>query len=110
MNGVEQKDKKLAYIRIQTILIGCILAVMVVAGIIFTTGYYSLHHSMTLIESDLESIQMDNVNEAVEALTDAANTLSELDIEELNGLIASLNTTAEKLQNTVSGIAGIFGR
>ena len=59
---------------------------------------------------NLGNVDMSSLNHAVDALSGAAETLKELDIQNFNELILSLETTAKNLEKTTSGLAGIFGR
>ena len=59
---------------------------------------------------NLGDVNMGSLNDAVEALSGAADTLKELDIANFNELIVSLETTAKNLEKTTSGFAGLFGR
>lgn len=133
MEAVEQKkEPKLAILRLQTVFLGLILVIVLGVGFLAVREFRSLHRSLALVEQEVEALEMDRVNGAVEALTAAAENLSRVDVAELNAtagslkeaadnlsqvdmdalnkLVASLTTVAEKLEKTVNSITGIFGR
>ena len=56
-----------------------------------------LDHSLELVQTDLEALQMDKVNEAVAALTEAADRLAAIDVEGLNETAQSLKAAADSL-------------
>lgn len=118
--------------KIQVILTACILLTLIIGCIFLAQRVVQLQNCLDLVEKDLQALDMDSVNEAVDALTDAANqlaavdvdtlndtitslrdaadTLKSVDITALNSLVDSLETVANKLQNAVNAVTGIFGR
>ena len=53
-------------------------------------------------------IDMETLNDAVAALDSAAGKLKDVDVDSLNALVEALENTASKLQNAVDGITDFF--
>jgi len=103
-----ERKSKLAIV--QTILLAAILAIMIVIGVIGITGFNSVQKNLNIIEKDLQQLDMDEVNDTIAALNEAANTLGQVDMDSLNKLISSLSSTAETLQTASDLLGGLFGR
>ena len=93
----ETKTNQDVWTKLQTIFSGCILLLLIVLTIFGVTAISSLHGSLKLIEEDLQQLQMDDVNGAIDALTDAANQLTAVDVDTLNKTAASLRDAADTL-------------
>lgn len=131
-NRKDNETKALNLMRIQTALIACILIFLIILGVAAAAKVRSMQTCIDLIERNMETVDMEALNDAVDAFTDAANQfnkidmdefnntvaaldgaaegLQEVDVESLNALVSSLETVAAKLQNTVNAISGFFGR
>ena len=119
----------LRHARLQTIALYAILLLLIAAAIFIALQFASLRSSIAELEAALPHIDAEkftgladslrdtsekladiNYTETVDALRDAAGTFSKIDVESLNALVNSLESVAERLQNAVNAIAGIFGR
>lgn len=90
---------RLLHMRLQTIIQGAILLVLV-GAVVFLGGQFStLRRCMNLIDADLQALDMNEVNTAVDALSDAADRFSEIDVNSLNATVSSLHEAADKLGN-----------
>ncbi|MBR6407974.1 MAG: hypothetical protein IKS19_05295 [Clostridia bacterium] len=96
-NQTGARDEKLLHMRIQTALLGCILLIILAVGVFAAVEFSTVHRSLALIETDVRNVEVDQINEAVEALTAAANKLTEADVETLNETAASLRDAANML-------------
>ena len=95
--GTAQEQKLLRLVRVQTVLIALLLAALSVFVILTARSLHRMDRSLDLVEQDLAAMDMDQVNGAVEALTNAANRLSGVDLDELNGAVAALREAATRL-------------
>ena len=124
--------QKLRLMRIQTILVACILAILLIGGIFVAVQFKSMQNCIDVIEQDVRAIDMDalnravdafanaadqfgkidmeELNDAISALESAAEQLKDIDVDSLNSLVAALETVATRLQNTVNAISGFFGK
>ena len=131
-NVKDTKSQELTLMRIQTILIACILILLVVVGVAAAMKFQSIQTCIDTIQQSVETIDTDAFNQAVNALTDAANQFSKIDMDtlnetvagldsaaaelkgvdvaSLNSLVSALESVATRLQNTVNAISGFFGR
>lgn len=96
MPATEEKRKQLLPL-LQTVFTGAILVLLAALAIGAVVEFGTLHRSLALIEEEVQQLEMDDVNEAVLALTDAANKLADVDIDTLNETAASLRDAADKL-------------
>ena len=78
--GTAQEQKLLRLVRVQTVLIALLLAALSVFVILTARSLNRMDRSLDLVEQDLAAMDMDQVNGAVEALTNAANRLSGVDL------------------------------
>lgn len=92
----------------QLILTAAILAIMIIVGVVLVGSVARVQKTMTLIETDLQNLDMDEMNNAVTSLKNAAGQLEQLDMESLNGLITSLNNTASALNGITDTMGGLF--
>ncbi len=96
----ETKEKQSIWPMLQAIFSGCTLLLLIALAVYAALGIQSLQSSLQLIEADIQQIEMDEVNTAVLALTDAANQLSAVDVDGLNKTAKSLKDAAD----TLSGV------
>lgn len=85
------------WVKLQTIFSGCILALLLLLVIGGVLAYGAVGHSLELIENEVEQLKMDEVNEAIAALTEAANQLAAVDVDTLNQTATSLREAADTL-------------
>ena len=83
--------------RVQTLLLAGIFLIVLAVGIFAAVEFSAVHRSLALIEADLQDIQMEKINDAVESLTKAADQLAEVDVDTFNETAASLRDAANKL-------------
>ncbi len=100
-NGKMLADKllkvRLLHMRLQTIIQGAILLVLV-GAVVFVSGQFStLRRCINLIDADLQALDMNEVNAAVDALSDAAERFSGIDVNSLNATVDSLHDAADQL-------------
>ncbi len=124
------ENSQMKMMKIQTILIACILLVVLAIGVFLAVQFSSVGKCVDVVVEKLEAIDaeklndaigafseaaeqfnemdIDKINDSISSLQKAAENLGKVDIEQLNLLVESLNATAEKLQNAVNAITGIF--
>ena len=95
--GTAQEQKLLRLVRIQTLLIALLLVALSVFVVLTARSLNRMDRSIDLVEQDLAAMDMDRINEAVTALTNAANRLSGVDLDELNGAVSALKEAATQL-------------
>ena len=126
------RKKQLLHARLQTALLVLLVIALLVGGLFAARALGSMQRTMLLTEETLRTLDMQQINaivddlrsitlrlqaldlsqldDTVAALKDAANNLKDIDVNSLNDLVQSLDTVAQKLQNAVNAITGIFGR
>ena len=88
---------RLLHMRLQTILQGALLVVFVVALLIVGGRFSALQRGINMVNTQLQDIDMNEVNAAIASLSDAANRFSEIDVASLNDTVSSLHDAADKL-------------
>ena len=91
------QEKQLSLMRIQTGILFGIFVLILAAGVLLFTQFAKINNCFAMIESDLEKLDMDALNSAVEAMTEAVDELSDVDMDTLNAAVASLKEAAETL-------------
>ena len=94
MNDLQEKQLKL--MRLQTILLVCILVILLAAGLFLVKQIQNLN--AVVAQVDIQSI-----NNTIAELETAAAGLSELDAEVLNETVAALKIAAGNLGNVDMG-------
>ena len=89
--------------KLQTLLIFCILLIIMAVGIYAVVGItamrrYAVRIGDTVSET-LSGLDTETASETLSALSDAAKRLDEIDTDKLNSLITSLRAAAEHLQS-----------
>ena len=84
------QEKQLAMMRIQTLLLVCILVLLVISAV-FLIGQFSR------LTATVSQLDLDQVNRLVEELSDVANQLSAMDGAALNETVRSLQKAADNL-------------
>ena len=107
MKSTEQKQ--LLHARLQTVMMAMILLLLVLAAVVFVREFAALRQCMDTIQESVQDIDVDAINGAVNALTDAANNLEAVDTTSLNSVLSSLQSVAAQLQRSISNLTGIFG-
>ena len=82
------------WIKLQTGLLAAVLALLVVLTCVVGVTARRMEKSLALVQTDLEALEMSQVNQAVEALTEAARQLAAVDVEGLNEAAQSLKAAA----------------
>ena len=96
---MEAEKKKLSLQQIQTILLAGILVILLVGSILLAVQVSRVAVCLDIVEQDLQALSMDDVNEAVDALTEAANQLAAVDVDTLNQTATALRDAAENLKD-----------
>ncbi len=102
-----EDNQKLKYMKIQTVLLACILAVVLIVSAFVIIQFAAMRSGINELRQNLD---MNAINDAVASLESAAGNLKNVDIDSLNSLIESLNTTAERMETAGNMISGLFGR
>ena len=105
-----EKEKKSKIALVQMILTAVILAVIIVTSVVLISSALSVQRNMALIEKDLQEIDMEQLNDTVSSLNEAASALGKLDMESINEIIASLNNTAQSISSVADTVGSIFGK
>ncbi len=100
-NGNEKtvQERQLTLMRVQTALLALILVILLAAGVFVAREISELQSVMDVIEQDVKALDMDAMNDAVSALTDAAKQFSFVDMDALNGAVRSLTEAADQLSS-----------
>lgn len=93
------QEKQLSLMRIQTGLLLGIFVLVLAAGVLLFTQFAKINNCFEMIETDLEKLDMDALNAAVGAMTEAVDELSAVDMDTLNAAVASLKEAAEALSD-----------
>ena len=93
----KRQNSALRWTRLQTLLLAGVLLVLLVTAAVLGRELGSLHRSLELMEQKLTEVQMQQVNEAIDAMTEAANQLAAIDAEGLNQTAVSLRQAADRL-------------
>ena len=92
-----QKNPMLFWTRLHALLLTLVLVLLLATVAVLGREIGSLHRSLDLMEQKLTEVQMEQVNDAIEAMTDAANQLASIDAEGLNRTAESLRQAADRL-------------
>lgn len=108
----EKKNLRLARIRtIFCILMAVAVVVFSVAAVVeIKTVDTAISELSEIVKTEINTLDMEGVNQAIQKLTEAAGTLSEVDITAINKLVSELETVASSLAGAANAIKGIFGR
>lgn len=104
MNDERSEIQK--YLRVQTVLLCAILAVVLVAAVFACVSFAGMSRQMQA----MASMDTQTMNQAVESLKNAADKLQQLDMDQLNELVGSLQQVAANIERTTSAFSGLFGR
>lgn len=108
---VKYQKKELLHSRIQTCMLGLVLLIVIGAVIVTALEVRSLKSALNRVESnitatlddinleelDISGFDMESINQAIDSLTEAADTLSAMDIVSLNDTVTSLKSAADTL-------------
>ena len=90
-------DRVSSWVKVQTILLAGVLVLLAVLVAVVCVTAKRMEKSLDLVQEDLEGLKIDQVNEAIEALSKAAERMAEVDISRLNETAKSLKDAAESL-------------
>ena len=90
-------SKTSTWVKVQTCLLGAVLILLALLVVVIGMTARRMEKSMSLVQADLEALEMDHINEVIASLTEAANRLAEVDISRLNDTALSLKSAAESL-------------
>lgn len=99
-DATQRPDTQTQLLRLQktqTVLSACILVVILAAGIFLACRFTSISRCIDLIEQDLQALNMDTLNDAVDAFTEAADRFGSLDMDAFNRTVESLEDAAEQI-------------
>lgn len=91
--------KQMKLLRLQTILIACLLAVVLAAGIFLAVQFASIRSCVDMIELNLQSLDAAAFNRAADSFTSAADQFSSIDMDKLNETVEYLQSAADNLGN-----------
>lgn len=91
------QQRQLSLMRVQSALLAAILVILLLAGIFLAGKISELQSVMDVIEQDVKALDMDALNDAVAALTEAADQLAAVDVGRLNDTVAALKDAAKTL-------------
>lgn len=92
--SADTQSRQLKLLRVQTALIGGIFLLLLAALVFLAVQFAALGEALDMVETQLQSLELE---ETVEALTTAAETMGEVDMAALNEAVASLDAAAENL-------------
>ena len=96
----EDKTRSLLrWVRVQTGLMLLLCLLMGGLLVFFVQQANALSRSIELVEYDLEQLQIEQINGAIDALTDAANQLASVDVEGLNDTAQALQDAAKSMSD-----------
>ncbi|MCR4672331.1 MAG: hypothetical protein K5637_03710 [Lachnospiraceae bacterium] len=90
--------------RRQNRLLTILIAVLAAGCILTASSVFTLYGGVKAVQAEVSELKMDEVNEAVAALTEAANTLSSIDMETFNATADSLRQAADTLTGVDIGV------
>lgn len=93
----QNSDRTVRLLRTLVVLNACVLLVVVLVGVLLTAQFASVSRCVDVIGQDVQKIDMDALNGAVESFTEAAEQFSSIDMEEVNRAVAALQQTAQSL-------------
>ena len=76
--------KQLRQMRMLTIMMAILLALFLAAGFLLAKEFRSIQNCISLIEQDVQTVDMNSLNSAVDAFTDAANQFNKIDWMQVN--------------------------
>ena len=92
-----KNDPRMKLMKMQTAILAAILVILLIAGIFVAAEFSTIHRSISTLQTEVESLEMDSVNDAVAALTEAAENLAAVDVSTLNETAVSLREAADTL-------------
>ena len=85
------------WIKVQTCLLAALLFLVAVLVVVVGLTAQRVEDSLDLVQTDLEALEIQQINEAVAALTAAADRLAAVDVDGLNETAQSLKSAADSL-------------
>ncbi len=102
----------LFWTKLQAVAMCVLLVVLTYFTISTSVKMHKLDRSIELVEQDLEQLQMKDVNEAIDALSAAADNFARIDMDAFNQTVDNLNRVTEslaKVSEALGRIGSIFG-
>lgn len=100
---MEEKNEQLRFMKLQTYLLIGILAVVLAVAIYMTVQFAAMRSCIDLIEKDVQAVDMEALNGAVDSFTEAADQLAGVDVTKLNETAAALQTAADTFKGVDIG-------
>ena len=97
MTDPRLKPEVSAWVKVQTALLAGVLILLAILVIVIGMTARRVEKSLDLVQTDLEALQVERINKAVDALSEAAGHMAEVDISRLNETAKSLKSAAESL-------------
>ena len=91
------QDQQLKLMKLQTILMGCILILLLAVALFLVTQVTGVVAQVNDVLVKVNNLDLDEINQTVEALHEAADGLAKMDVEVVNGAISSLKAAADHL-------------
>ncbi|MBR6120503.1 MAG: hypothetical protein IKQ04_09335 [Oscillospiraceae bacterium] len=85
------------WVKLQTGLLAGVLILLLALVLMIGSAAGRIEQSFQLVQRDLESLEMEEINQAVTALREAADRLAAVDAEGLNRTAQSLKAAADSL-------------
>ena len=85
------------WVKLQTGLLAGVLVLLLALTLTVGSAARRIEQSFTLVQSDLEALEMDRVNQAIASLNEAARQLAAVDAAGLNATAQSLKEAADSL-------------
>ena len=104
------EEKKYRMLTLQTVILSVICAVVVISAVVLGTKMIKLEKSINMVTEKIETLDIQKLEESALSLKDAADNLSDVDINGINELVNSLNTVSSALEKAAGAIGGLFGR
>lgn len=127
---LEVIKKQNRLIRFQSIVQGLILILLIGVSVFAATFFLRVQTTIDTVDSKLNDVDIDllnqsiaaldeasaklegldasTINDSVKALNEAADNLSKIDTEQINNLTESLNTSAKSLEDVTATLSELF--
>lgn len=97
MDNGSLAEKQLRATRLQTILIAVLLVIVVVGALLLALKFREISSVVDTVKRELETIDVEAINEAADSFADAAGKLGELDMEGFGKTVEALRGAAERI-------------
>ena len=102
----------LFWIKLESVAMCILLLLLTYFSISTSIKMHKLDRSIELVEQDLEQLHMEDVNQAIDSLTSAADNLAKLDMDNFNETVDNLKTVTDglaRVSEALGRIGSIFG-